>query len=196
MAGVSGMAAATIKGVAFLSVAADVIRLRRSGVISEADLGTAIKSDELKYLDEAVVPGLWYPLGTYGRLLDLLCRKQGGDRSEYLIERGARAAERMMSQGAYRDFLAAANRWGERAGQAMVQLAKALYGGTRWSATYSGEEHTAEIVVDDAGDFPDSARYAAQGFVQTLFARIEGAKVAVSSHRPKPDRIVYSIRRS
>jgi len=190
------MASATIKGVAFQSVAADVIQLRRSGVISEADLRAAIKSDEVKYLDEAVVPGLWYPLGTYGRLLDLLCRKQAGDRSAYLIERGARAAERMMNQGAYRDFLATANRWGERAGQAMVQLAKALYGGTRWSASYSGEAHTAEIVVDDAGDFPDSARYAAQGFVQALFARIEGAEVETSSHRSRPDRIVYSIRRS
>jgi hypothetical protein len=190
------MASATIKGVAFQSVAEDVLRLRRSGVISEADLLAAIKSDELKYLDEAVVPGLWYPLGTYGRLLDLLCHKQGGDRSEYLIERGARAAERMMNQGAYRDFLSAANRWGERAGQAMVHLAKALYGGTRWSASYSGAQHTAEIVVDDAGDFPDSARWAAQGFVRVLFAHIEGARVDTSSHRPNPDRIVYSIRRA
>jgi ABC-type nitrate/sulfonate/bicarbonate transport system substrate-binding protein len=101
-----------------------------------------------------------------------------------------------MNQGAYRDFLAAANRWGERAGQAMVQLAKALYGGTRWSASYSGEEHTAEVVVDDAGEFPDSARYAAQGFVKVLFTRIEDAEVEVSSHSPKKDRIVYSIRRS
>ena len=59
-----------------------------------------------------------------------------------------------MSEGAYRNFLATANRWGERAGQAMVQLAKALYGGTRWSASYSGEDHAAEIVVDDAAEFP------------------------------------------
>ena len=190
------MASATIKGVAFQSVAEDVIGLRRSGAISEEDLRAAIKSDELKYLDEAVVPGLWYPLGTYGRLLELLRRKQGGDGAEYLIERGARAAERMMNQGAYRDFLTAASRWGERAGQAMVQLAKALYGGTRWSASYSSEEHKAEIVVDDAGDFPDSARWAAQGFVRVLFAHIEGAEVAVSSNRPRPDRIVYSIRRA
>jgi hypothetical protein len=190
------MASATIKGVAFQSVAADVNRLRGSGVISKADLGAAIKSDEMKYLDETIVAGLWYPLGTYGRLLDLLCRKEGGDSSEYLIERGARAAERMMNQGAYRDYLTAANRWGESAGQAMVQLAKALYGGTRWSASYSGEEHTAEIVVDDAGNFPSSARYAAQGFVRVLFARIEGADVEVSSHSPRTDRIVYSIRRA
>lgn len=190
------MASATIKGVAFQSVAADVNQLRKTGVITEADLRGAIKGDEMKYLDEQVVPGLWYPLGTYGRLLDLLCRKEGGSRSEYLIERGARAAERMMSQGAYRDFLSAANRWGERAGQAMVQLAKALYGGTTWSASYSGEEHTAEIVIDDAGDFPNAARYAAQGFVKVLFKRIEGAEVAIASHSPKPDRIVYSIRRT
>jgi len=190
------MASATIKGVAFQSVAADVKALRRSGAVSEADLRGAIKSDEMKYLDEEVVPGLWYPLGTYGRLLDLLCRKEGGDRTEYLIERGVRAAERMMNQGAYKDFLTAANRWGERAGQAMVHLAKALYGGTRWSASYSGEEHTAEIVVEDAGEFPEAARYAAQGFVQVLFKRIEGAEVQVASHRPKANRIVYSIRRA
>ncbi len=190
------MASATIKGVAFQSVAADVNQLRKSGVITETDLRGAIKSDEMKYLNEQVVPGLWYPLGTYGRLLDLLCRKEGGSRSEYLIERGARAAERMMAQGAYRDFLSAANRWGERAGQAMVQLAKALYGGTTWSASYSGEAHTAEIVIDEAGDFPNAARYAAQGFVQVLFKRIEGAEVTIASHSPKPDRIVYSIRRT
>jgi hypothetical protein len=60
------MASATIKGVAFQSVAEDVIRLRQSGAISEADLRAAIKPDEIKYLDEVVVPGLWYPLGTYG----------------------------------------------------------------------------------------------------------------------------------
>jgi hypothetical protein len=190
------MAPATIKGVAFQSVAADVNRLRQSGAISEADLRAAIKPEEARYLDEPVVPGLWYPLGTYGRLLDLLCRKEGNDRAEYLIERGARAAERMMSQGAYRDYLATASRWGERAGQAMIQLGKALYGGMRWSASYSGEERTAEIAVDDAGDFPDSARYAAQGFLEVLFSRIEGADVEISSHSPRLDRIVYSIRRA
>jgi hypothetical protein len=190
------MAPATIKGVAFQSVAADVNRLRQAGAISEADLRSAIKPDEAKYLDEPVVPGLWYPLGTYGRLLDLLCRKEGNDRAEYLIERGARAAERMMNQGAYREYLAAASRWGERAGQAMVQLGKALYGGMRWSASYSGEEHTAEIVVDDAGDFPDSARYAAQGFLKVLFTRIEGAAVEISSRSPKLDQIVYTVRRA
>ena len=81
------MASAMIKGVAFQSVAADVNRLRQAGVISEADLRAAIKPEEAKYLSEPVVPGLWYPLGTYGRLLDLLCRKEGNDRSEYLIER-------------------------------------------------------------------------------------------------------------
>jgi hypothetical protein len=190
------MGPATIKGVAFQSVAADVNRLRKSGVISEEDLRAAIKSDEMKYVDEPVVLGLWYPLGTYGRLLDLLCRKEGGERAEYLIERGARAAERMMSQGAYRNFLASANRWGERAGQAMIQLARALYGGTRWTASYSGSAHAAEIVVDDAGEFPDSARYAALGFVKVLFRHIEGAEVEIKSHSPKKDRIVYAIRRA
>ena len=50
--------------------------------------------------------------------------------------------------------------------------------------------------MDDAGDFPESARYAAQGFVQVLFEHIEGAAVVILSKRPKPDRIVYSIRRS
>ena len=101
-----------------------------------------------------------------------------------------------MSQGAYRDFLASAGRWGERAGQAMVHLSKALYGGTRWSASYSGEDHKAEITIDDAREFPESARHAAQGFVKVLFENVESAKVEVSSHRPKPDRIVYSIRRA
>ena len=101
-----------------------------------------------------------------------------------------------MNEGAYRNFLATANAGASARARRLVQLAKALYGGTRWSASYSGEAHSAEIVVDDAAEFPDSARYAAQGFVKVLFTRIEGAEVEISSHSPTKDRIVYSIRRA
>ena len=60
------MASATIKGVAFQSVASDVNKLRASGAITESDLRGSIKPEERRFLTEAVIPGLWYPLGIYG----------------------------------------------------------------------------------------------------------------------------------
>ncbi|HYB12649.1 MAG TPA: hypothetical protein VEG67_04210 [Myxococcota bacterium] len=185
----------SIKGVAFQSVAEDLHRLRTERRIREEDLESRLKPGDMVHLDEMVVPSLWYPIDVYGRCLDLLCDVEGEGRPSYLVARGSKAAERMMAVGAYRHFLAAADRWGQRAGQAMVQLASAMYSFMDWVIHHDESTGTCTIEVGGAADFPESARHTAQGFVEVLFSRIDGAPVVVAARRPRPDLVIYEVRR-
>lgn len=182
-----------IKGIALQSVTEDVHRLRLAKQIQESDIEARLKPDDMRHLDEMTVPGLWYPMGVYAGLLELLRDVEGGGRDEYLIERGVRAAERLMQVGAYRHVLQSAARWGERAGEAMIQLASAFYNFTVWTLSHE-ESHDAYVLeVSEAQDFPNAARYTAQGFVQVLFEHMGGKPVRVTSRRPSPDRLLYAI---
>jgi hypothetical protein len=184
---------ASIKGVALQSVTEDVHRLRRDGHISEDLLAAHLKDEDLALLDEMTSPSLWYPIASYGRMLDLLCEVEGGGDESYLVERGVRAAERMMQASAYRHVLQSADRWGDRAGQMMIQLAAGFYDFTRWSLRYDEAGARYLLEVDGAADFPDAARKSAQGFVLVLFEHMGGRPVTVRSRRPSPDRFVYEI---
>lgn len=98
-----------------------------------------------------------------------------------------------MQVGAYRHVLQSAERWGDRAGQMMIQLAAGFYDFTRWSLRYDEPGARYLLEVEDAADFPDAARHTAQGFAQVLFARMGGRPVTVRSRRTAPDRLLYEI---
>ncbi len=49
------------------------------------------------------------------------------------------------------------------------------------------------LEVSGAQDFPNAARFTAQGFVQVLLEHMGGKPVRVSSRRPGPDRLLYAI---
>jgi hypothetical protein len=185
----------SIKGVAFQSVVEDIQRLRKEGRIGEPEFETLLKPGDIAHLDEVVQPSLWYPVDVYGRCLDLLCTVEGEGRSSYLVMRGVKAAERMMAIGAYRHFLSAADRWGQRAGEAMSQLATAMYNFMEWVIQHDEAAGISVLEVKGAADLPDAARHTVQGFIEVLFSRIGGTPVLVSSRRPKPDLVVYEIRR-
>jgi hypothetical protein len=183
----------SIKGMALQSVTEDVQRLLAAKRITQADLEKRLAPDDLRHLEEPTVPGLWYPISLYAGLLELLRDVEGGGRDEYLVERGVRAAERLMQVGAYRHFLQSAARWGERAGEAMIQLASAFYDFTQWTLTHEAASDAYALDVTGAREFPDAARLSAQGFVQVLFARMGGRPVRVTSRRAGPDRLRYEI---
>ncbi|HXK23085.1 MAG TPA: hypothetical protein VMS55_10460, partial [Myxococcota bacterium] len=71
-----------------------------------------------------------------------------------------------------------------------------LYNFTRWSVEETTNPAAFQIVVDDAKDFADECRWTAQGFVAYAATMMAGgAQVKLTSARPTPDRIVYSVRR-
>jgi hypothetical protein len=89
--------------------------------------------------------------------------------------------------------LQSADRWGDRAGQMMIQLAAGFYDFTRWQLRFEDGQARYVLEVDGAADFPDAARKTAQGFVQVLFERMGGCPVTVRSRRPEPGRFVYEV---
>jgi hypothetical protein len=47
------------------------------------------------------------------------------------------------------------------------------------------------IRVEDAADYPDVARYIAQGFLERGAVYVTSNPVVVSSERPSPDRVIF-----
>jgi hypothetical protein len=201
------MAIPSIKGTAFLSVVEDVKRLVESGRVPEAELEARLEPEDLRLLEEKVLPGLWYPLASYARLTELLMRAEGGGRIDYVVGRGARAAERLFAAGLYHQLArgeemsaqkrAASERWSEAEANLMTSLAGAIFNVSRWR--YVGnptESETTRIEVSEAGALPEVSRWAAQGFVEYTTSRLSGQTTRVTSERPAPDRIVFTLRRS
>src|SRR5688572_24030687 len=142
---------ASIKGSAFQSVADDVKRLIRKGVIESHALDARTR----EILEKPYTPLSWMPIASYGALLDVLAKTEGGlDPKEYLRGRGKAAAERLLA-GAYESFSAEPGTWGRRTGDSMLGIARMLYNFTTWSLLQlPGDVH--EVCVDGAADFPDS----------------------------------------
>jgi hypothetical protein len=182
----------SIKGSAFRSVAEDVKRLIDGDRLEAREVAQHLNEKDRGFLDTEVTPLAWCPIATYGRMLELLAREEGGaDPIAYLCERGARAAEAMLT-GVYESFRAAPGTWGPRVGQTMMGIGKLIYNFTGWSFRAVGPE-IFEIEVVDARDYPEPARYTAQGFLRRFAEFAADRPMKVESTRPTPDRIVFRI---
>lgn len=189
------MAAPSIKGTAFQAVLEDVTRLVKEGVIDEARLEAASKPEDRELLDEVLVPGLWYALESYTRLLDLLWDVEGSRDPQYMIDRGARAAERILAAGAYADMVATAGRWGgEQVVQSVLALSKSLFNFVDVDIHGDIEDDHFEVAFVHTAAFPDCSRYASEGFFQPLFARLAGCPVKVESHRVSDGELHFQVR--
>jgi hypothetical protein len=194
---------ASIKGSAFQSVVDDVQALVAAGRVAPAELEARLPAQDLRILAEKVLPGLWYPLATYRRLTELLVAVEGGGRPDYVVRRGARAAERLFAAGLYLqlergDEIGAQKRargegWTEREGNLVSSLAGAIFNVSRWRFTVDGEA-VHRIEVSEAEELPEVSRLAAQGFVEYTASRLAGGPVRVSSERLGRSRIVFTLR--
>lgn len=186
------MSVPSIKGSAFGTVVADVKQLIESGRIGPEDLAEQLSEKDRGFLDAIVVAVGWFPIATYGRLLELLAIEEGGDDPVgYLRERGARAAEQLLSS-TYESYATEPGSWGPRVGRAMVGIGGILYNFTSWSFE-AIDEQTLKIESRDAVDFPDVARYTAEGFLQWFANHAANQSMRVESTRPSPDRIVFHL---
>ena len=188
----------SIKATGFQSAADDLIRLIDAGRISRGEVEARLRAEDLRYLHKQLAATTWVPIDVYARVVEILVEVEANGPVElYLHGRGVRAAQRLHKAGLYRQFEASSETWGNRVGKIATTMAAVLYNFTRWSVEDAANPAGFQINVDDAKDFADECRYTAQGFVKyaaTLMA--DGAPVKISSTRPTPDRIVYTIRRS
>jgi len=185
----------SIKGTAFQSAVEDLQRLVSEGKLSRDELEAQLDEEEIGLLDAKVNAASWYPMELYARMIRLLAQKEArGRKEEYLIRRGARAAERIRSAGIYRQLELRRETWGERVGQIVVTISGVMYNFTRWHIEATDGIRDFRVVVEDAAEFPDEALYTAQGFVEFVCCLVAGSRMRVTSSRPTPDRVVYEVR--
>jgi hypothetical protein len=199
------MAVPSIKGTAFQSVALDLSRLIQSGRITREAVEARLEAPDLALLDDKILPGLWYALDSYRRMTELLWEVEGNNDPAYLMARGQRAAERLFDAGLYQQMqrgeaIGAEKRergeaWSEFDGNLMTSLAGAIFNVSRWRFRRHPEDpNVNRIEVTSARELPEVSRWAAQGFIEYMASRMTGITVLVSSERPAPDRIVFTLR--
>jgi hypothetical protein len=200
------MTAPSIKGTAFQSVVEDLQRLLEVGRISRESLEARLEADDLRLLDLKVAAGLWYPLSSYRRLTEVLLEVEGRGNPAYVVQRGARAAERLFAAGLYLQLqrgeeLGAEKRakheaWSARDGNLVASLAGAIFNVSRWRFELDpGDARIQRIEVTEAAKLPEVSRLAAQGFLEYTTSRLAGTPMCVTSERTAPDRIVFTLRR-
>jgi hypothetical protein len=201
------MAGPSIKGAAFQAVVTDVQALLEKGRLARDTLEARLEAEDLRILEEKVVPSSWYPIETYRRLTELLLEVEGGGRPQYVVERGARAAERLFRAGLYRQLRFGDERsvllkqgsdsWTQHDGTLMATLAGAIFNFSRWRfEVIDAARRAYRVVASDAGALPEVARLAAQGFIEYTTARLSGAPARVTSERTAAGDVVFTIERA
>ena len=189
----------SIKGIVLQLAVEAVHRLCSAGLIDRDQLETRLHSEDLALLDQKVLSGVWYPVSTLSRLLEITTYgdvMEGG--VEAVVDVGVRAAKRLFASQIYKDYVTRTETWSPRgAGAALVRLAPLLCNFTRW--TYHADPEpsdTFRIEVQNAAEFSDLLRFIAQGCIQYLGERVNRRPVLVTSTRPTPDHIVYLGKRN
>jgi hypothetical protein len=181
-----------VKGAGFDSVLQDVRDLIAADQISEEQLAEHLEPADYGYLERKIDAAGWYPVGSYRRFLELLCATDSNSSAEtYLVQRGAIAAERLRAVGSFPMLEIETSEVGMRALGVFITIADALYNFTSWSGELDEDGLGYTVTVTDAADYPDVARYVAQGFLERGAVYVTSNPVLVSSERPSPDRVIF-----
>lgn len=182
----------SVKGTAFDSVLQDARTLVGSGRITPEQLETQLEAEDVAYLDEKINPMSWYSVQTYTRWIELLAEVEGNDRPEaYYNRRGSIAADRLHDSGLYPMLETKSERLGLRALRVFITIAEALYNFMKWRGEVNEDGKGFTIFVDEALDYPNPARFVAEGFLAHGAERVIGQPVSVWSERPVDDQVVF-----
>jgi hypothetical protein len=182
-----------VKGSAIESVVADVNRLVDEGRIAREALEARLPGEDLHLLEAKIVPALWYPYGSYGRLMELLFEAEGRRSTEYLVERGRRAADRVRAMGLYAQLKGDWANWGDRVGTILATLGPAMYKDTQWRIQLEGQAEAMRfrLEVDCPAEFPDVCRWPTQGFIEYVARMYQHPQTRVRSERVSAERMVF-----
>jgi hypothetical protein len=192
-----------IKGLAIVALIEDLGRLLRDGVFSEDEIAKHLGPTELALLDGEFDPFRWYPIETYQTLTAALLRLTCGEGLAWLRARGAAAANRLLERGLYQQLDAlkeGGNAWSAENYKARIRLIVTLHGAllnfSHWEVE-DDPDHPGrvQIVVTEAGDYPEILRHVTEGFINAC-ADVARGESNWRSERPEPDRIVFRMDRS
>lgn len=207
------MAVPSIKGSVFKGVIDDLARLQKEGRVSQETVDTQLAAEDLAFLESEVSPAAWYPMESYGRLMQLLGEIEGAGKDAYFVERGRASARRLVEGGLYQQ-LAFLSRWEQaigtdRGNQSAViagfarnlrmvsSLASAIYNVGKWEIEPDPDHPgRVSIAVREARAYTEPMRLAIEGFLNecTRAAR-EEIDDLFASERPSPDLMLLRMTR-
>lgn len=186
----------SIKATGFQTAADDLQVHLDSGRLPRAELEARLAPEDLRYLGKALAASTWVPIAAYRRVVELLIELEAEGQPElYLHKRGVRSADRLHKIGLYKQFEASVDTEGARVGKIAVTMASVIYNFTRWTFETGGTHGDFEIIVDDARDFPEVARFTTQGFIEYTSKVVARGEGRVRSERVTPERVVFSGRK-
>jgi len=193
------MASGRIKGTAISQTVADVRRLVAEGRISKGELAERLEKDDRDLLEADVQPGLWYDNACHARLTELLRRVEGGGRDDYVVQRGADTADRLLESGLYQQLRLAESEEAatddpaalRRSLRLLVSLSGAMYDFGRWAVRPADEALPYVLCIDvhEAEALTEMNRLSAEGFIRRIAtpARCSGPRRL--PHRARPRRL-------
>jgi len=188
------LAGPSIKGTVFQTVVDDVKALIQRKVVSREALDARLQAADLRILDSKIEGARWYPIDSYGRMIELLRDVEGrSDPRQYLLQRGMRAANRLIELGLYRQIEKHAGQPLAKVGDAMITLSTNLYNFTIWRFVADPDGKTHRLEVSEATAFPEVSRIVVEGFIDAITTRGMKIKARVASARRSPDQIVFTL---
>ncbi len=180
----------SVKGTVISSAVADVLSLIAVSRIRDTDREKYLISEDEELLESIITPVGWYSMASFGRLMELLAHiEAGGSSQDYFVERGTRAAERLLGS-TYHHFDAEPGTWGRRVGETLMNLGQLVYNFTEWTF-HEPEPGNYEVRVECSEGFHDPARYTSQGFLDYFASRASGKTIKTRSDCMPNGSIVY-----
>jgi hypothetical protein len=186
------------KGSVVVGVVSSLRSMKRAGRVSEEMLAARLSGGALSLLAEKIEGGRWYPMATFGELVDCEWEVTGRDPA-YAREAGARSADRMFDAGLYQQLDYAGRVSRAKSQDELLRQAKlittvtgALYSFLTTSVRISRDGSQLEIVYANAALFREALRFSTEGFMNRVNER-QGSARRWSSERARPDEIVYSM---
>jgi hypothetical protein len=184
----------SIKGSLLQMLVWQVEELLESGSLARSELESLLEPRDLAILGSSVVASGWYPIEIHNRLAELLLERRWQGRVEDMRAESLEASEEFISQKAYAVYQQQAARQEERAGEIITALSRLVFNFSRWHFVGSLHEDW-RIEVREAAPFSDAVLITIEAFFERVFSNLLGAPVAVSMHRPEPDRVVFHGKR-
>ena len=192
------MAVPSIKGSVFQTVVESVVKLMDQGVLDRADVERKLPGTVYDLLSETIGPAMWYPVEAYRELTDLLTEAEGNGDDQYMFNRGAASAERLIEGGLYQQVTFADEQGGnardrlESVARLIVTIAPSMFNFTKWSIEINPDDRSGfTIRVVEAEDLPECLRLSSAGFAHTLAERALG-KIAQNCERVSASVIVMT----
>jgi hypothetical protein len=183
-------------------------KLLEEGGLSERELETRLRPEDLAVLEEPTNVSKWYDLEFYQRLAELMHDVEGGPRDEYFRKQGFERGLKLIEAGLYQqmEYVERSQVSGELDPKArfeaygrdlklFVTLSAAILNFSRWSVVRDPDHADRyRIEVRDAAAFPDFLGWGSEGLINAM-ASSHGLHDLWRYERIAPDFVVFRMLR-